>query len=114
MIPFIIAYLIVIGYNLLVKGPIIDLREFLYPLISDRGYVGSVELELPDVTHAWIGASALFLTPVCMAIFEVFFPKKDKQIKWFPFYHIFSHDITLFFIMSRKCSITRSYRRIVE
>ena len=87
-IPFLLAYMIVNGYNLLAKGPLIDLKEFLYPLISDRGYVSSVELPLPDVTHAWIGASILFLIPICVAVFSILFPKKKNETKWQPFYFL--------------------------
>ena len=86
LIPFFLAYMIVNGYNLLVKGPWLDLREFLYPLISDRGYVSSVELPLKDITHAWIGASVLFLCPVCIAVISVLFPKKEKEREWNAFY----------------------------
>ncbi len=85
-IPFVMAFLIVNGYNLLAGGPFIDLREFLYPLISDRGYIGQIELQLPDVTHAWIGTSVLFLIPVCMTAMSVLFQKKrdaEKQSFFF-------------------------------
>lgn len=88
VIPFAAAYGIVNGYNLLAKGPLLDIPEFMFPLISDRGYVGAIELPLPDVTHAWIGVSVLFLIPVCIVAFSVLFPVKGKDTKWHPFYFL--------------------------
>lgn len=52
VLPFALAYLIISGYNLLVGGSILNFREFMFPLISDRGYIDNIELPLPDVTHA--------------------------------------------------------------
>ena len=61
LLPFALSYGIINGYNLLVGGRILNFRDFMFPLISDRGYIDSIELPLPDVTHAWIGAAVLFL-----------------------------------------------------
>lgn len=68
LLPFLLAYFIVIGYNLFAKGPIIDIEEFLYPLISERGYIGKIELPLPNILQAWTATSILFLIPVGMGI----------------------------------------------
>lgn len=77
-IPFGIAYLIVAAYNRLAAGVGLSLREFLFPLISDRGYIGNIELTLPDVTHAWIGTSILFLSVFAIVLFQILFPEKVR------------------------------------
>lgn len=79
LLPFLLAAIIINGYNLLAGGTILDFAEFMYPLISDRDYINNIELPLPDVTHAWIGSAILFLSVVSMALFTVFFPDKDKK-----------------------------------
>lgn len=89
VIPFMIAYLIVAGYNRLAAGVGLSMREFLFPLISDRGYIGNIELVLPDVTHAWIGASVLFLSVLALTMLQILFPqKKESENK--PFYFLLS------------------------
>ena len=75
VLPFALAYGVINGYNLLVGGSILDFEEFMFPLISDRGYIDNIELPLPDVTHAWTGSAVLFLGAVCIALFQVLFPK---------------------------------------
>ena len=81
LLPFAFSYLIVCGYNLLAGGAMLDFREFMFPLISDRGYIDNIELPLPDVTHAWIGSTILFLCFVCPVLLRIFFPKaEDKSI----------------------------------
>lgn len=85
-LPFALAYIIINGYNLLAGGSILDFEEFMYPLISDRGYIGNIELPLPDVTHAWIGASILFLTVVCIILFRIFYSDSEKGLN--PFYFL--------------------------
>ena len=87
VIPFILAYAIVTGYNLIAGGSILDLKEFLFPLISDRDYVSNIELPLPDVTHAWAGATALFLTVAGMGMLRIFFPQKEEKGRM-PFYFL--------------------------
>lgn len=79
ILPFAAACITINGYNLLAGGSILDFREFMYPLISDRGYIESIELLLPDITHAWIGASVLFLAAVCIVLFRILFPAKEAQ-----------------------------------
>lgn len=99
VIPFALAYIMINGYNLLVGGSILDFEEFMYPLISDRGYIGNIELPLPDVTHAWIGASILFLTVVCIILFRIFFSDSEKGRN--PFYFllgIMSLGLMLYYI----------------
>ncbi len=78
-LPFLLAAIIINGYNLLAGGTILDFAEFMYPLISDRDYINNIELPLPDVTHAWIGSAILFLSVVSMVLFTVLFPDKDKK-----------------------------------
>ena len=51
----------------------------MYPLISDRGYVNSIELPLPDITHAWIGASILFLGIASASLLCLLFPKNGEK-----------------------------------
>ncbi len=85
LLPFAISYLVINGYNLMAGGVVLRFGEFMFPLISDRGYIDKIELELPDVTHAWIGTSVLFLGAVCPAVFGMFFPGKDER-KLRPFY----------------------------
>ena len=87
-IPFTAAYILVSGYNLLAGGAILDFEEFMFPLISERNYIDQIELPLPDATHAWIGATILFMAAVCPALFQMFFPKKEeKSLK--PYYFLF-------------------------
>ncbi|MBQ9143203.1 MAG: hypothetical protein IJX63_15660 [Lachnospiraceae bacterium] len=100
VIPFVIAYAIVTGYNLIAGGEILDLQEFLFPLISDRNYIDNIELPLPDVTHAWIGASALFLSMVGFGVLEIFFPDGKEKGKM-PFYFyigVMSLGLMLYYI----------------
>ncbi len=78
-LPFLLAAIIINGYNLIAGGTILDFAEFMYPLISDRDYINNIELPLPDVTHAWLGSAVLFLSVVSMALFTVLFPGKDKK-----------------------------------
>ena len=99
VIPFALAYIIINGYNLLVGGSILDFEEFMYPLISDRGYIGNIELPLPDVTHAWIGVSILFLVVVCIILFRIFFSGKEKGRNPFYFFlGIMSLGLMLYYI----------------
>lgn len=100
ILPFALAYIIINGYNLLAGGSILDFEEFMYPLISDRGYIDNIELPLPDVTHAWIGASILFLAAACIVLFRIFIPTKEKQ-GLSPFYFllgIMSLGLMLYYI----------------
>lgn len=90
VIPFVMAYLIVNGYNLLADGNILNLEEFLFPLISERGYIGDIELPLPDVTHAWIGTAVLFLSVISLPVLRIFFPDKEKENGCLPFYFLVS------------------------
>lgn len=79
LLPFALAYGIINGYNLLAGGSILSFREFMYPLISDRGYVNSIELPLPDITHAWIGASILFLGIASASLLCLLFSKNGEK-----------------------------------
>lgn len=100
LIPFAFAYLIVCGYNLLAGGSVLDFAEFMFPLISDREYISSIELPLPDATHAWIGATVLFMCAVCLILFQILFPNKiTHEIP--PFYFllgIMSLGLMLYYI----------------
>lgn len=87
LLPFGLSYLLINGYNLLAGGGLLDFKEFMYPLISDRNYIDMLELELPDVTHAWAGGTILFMGAITPALFEVFWPtKKESGLK--PFYFL--------------------------
>lgn len=79
LLPFALSWLVINGYNLLAGGSILDFEEFLFPLISDRDYVDSIELPLPDVTHAWTGSAILFLGMVCSILAALFFPGKGEN-----------------------------------
>lgn len=100
LFPFVLAYIVINGYNLLAGGTILDFREFMFPLISDRDYVNNIELPLPDVTHAWIGSAILFFGAVSTTFFQIFFPKKgSKNIN--PYYFllgIMSLGLMLYYI----------------
>lgn len=86
-LPFILAYMIISGYNLLCGGSILDFKEFMFPLISDRDYIDKIELPLPDATHAWIGTAILFFCAVTPALLHLFFPlHKGKRIDYFYFF----------------------------
>ncbi len=86
-IPFVLAYMTVSGYNLLAGGAVLDFKEFMFPLISDRDYIDKIELTLPDVTHAWTGTALLFLGALCPAMFYALFPSKnEKENGLKPFY----------------------------
>lgn len=88
LLPFALAYGVINGYNLLAGGSILDFEEFMYPLISDRGYIDSIELTLPDVTHAWIGSAILFLAVVFCSIVLVLFPGKEAEKGKKPYYFL--------------------------
>ncbi|NBJ94080.1 hypothetical protein [Parablautia muri] len=86
LLPFGLSYLVINGYNLLAGGKLLDLKEFMFPLISDRNYIDLIELPLPDVTHAWVGGTILFMGAVMPALFEVFWPtQKECGLKSFYF-----------------------------
>lgn len=132
VLPFAFAYVIINGYNLAVGGSILDFNEFMFPLISDRGYINNIELPLPDVTHAWIGTSILFLTIVCIVLFRMFSPATEKR-GLSPFYFLLgimslglmlyyinrpvegSIFITMFFMLILQASILqKSQNRYLE
>lgn len=79
VIPFALSYVIISSYNLLAGGSILNFREFMFPLISDRDYINNIELPLPDITHAWIGSAILFLGAICPSAFQLLFPKPKYQ-----------------------------------
>lgn len=79
LLPFILAYVIICCYNLLAGGSVLDFREFMYPLISDRNYIENIELPLPDASHAWFGAAVLFLGFVIPTVFQLFFPSHVEK-----------------------------------
>lgn len=86
-LPFVLAYMIVSGYNLLSGGSILDFKEFMFPLISDRDYIDKIELPLPNVTHAWIGTAILFLSTIITPLFHIFFPSHgEKKTEHFYFF----------------------------
>lgn len=99
VLPFALAYLMIGGYNLLAGGSILDFREFMFPLISDRGYIDNIELPLPNVTHAWIGATILFLAVVCIILFRILFSDAEKGLNPFYFFlGIMSLGLMLYYI----------------
>ncbi len=79
VVPFVFAYAVINGYNLISGGSLLDLREFLFPLISDRNYIDKIELPLPDVTHAWTGTTILFFSGVIPTLLYLFFPSRNEQ-----------------------------------
>lgn len=87
VLPFALAYVIVCGYNLLAGGLVLDFREFMFPLISDRNYIDNIELPLPDASHAWLGAAVLFLGSVIPTVFQLLFPSHTER-KTNPFYSL--------------------------
>ncbi|NBH25210.1 hypothetical protein D3Z60_05255 [Lachnospiraceae bacterium] len=89
LLPFALAYMAVTGYNLVAGGAVLDFREFMFPLISDRNYIDKIELTLPDVTHAWVGTAVLFLGAVCPAMFQALFPSADEKGKGLKPYYFF-------------------------
>ncbi len=78
-LPFALSYGVISGYNVLAGGGFLDFPEFMFPLISDRGYIDHIELPLPDVTHAWVGTSILFLGAVAPAVFRMLFPVREER-----------------------------------
>lgn len=66
VVPFAAGYVFVNGYNLFVGGSMLSFREFMYPVISDKGYVLDVQLPLPKGVHAWTLACGMFLTVFCI------------------------------------------------
>ncbi len=79
VVPFVFAYAVINGYNLISGGSLLDLREFLFPLISDRNYIDKIELPLPDATHAWTGTTILFFSGIIPTLFYLFFPSRKEQ-----------------------------------
>lgn len=102
LLPFGLSGIIINGYNLLAGGDILDFGEFMFPLISDRGYIDNIELPLPDATHARFGAAILFLGAVCIALFQVLFPdEKEENRSLKPFWFllgIMSLGLMLYYI----------------
>lgn len=88
LLPFALAYGVINGYNLLAGGSILNFKEFMFPLISDRGYIDSIELPLPDVTHTWIGSAVLFLAITVMSLFYLLLPKKGEEKGEKPYYFL--------------------------
>ena len=60
VLPLVLSYLTVLIYNLS-AGSGLSIREFLFPLISDRDYISNIELPLPGIWYAWIPSSILLL-----------------------------------------------------
>ncbi len=88
LLPFALAYGVINGYNLLAGGSILNFKEFMFPLISDRGYINSIELPLPDVTHTWIGSAVLFLAITVMSLFYLLLPQKGEEKGEKPYYFL--------------------------
>lgn len=88
VLPFALSYLLINGYNFLAGGAVLDFREFMFPLISDRDYIDRIELTLPDITHAWVGTAILFLGAMGPAMLQVLWleQKNEKSLK--PFYFL--------------------------
>lgn len=79
LVPVALSYILINGYNLLAGGELLNFREFMFPLISDRDYIDKIELPLPNVAHAWIGSAVLFMGAVLPAVFEILFPSREKE-----------------------------------
>lgn len=88
LLPFVLAYGVINGYNLLAGGSILNFEEFMFPLISDRGYIDSIELPLPDVTHAWTGSAVLFLGITVMSLLYLLLPEKGQEKGEKPYYFL--------------------------
>lgn len=100
LLPFVLAYIIINGYNILAGGNILNFNEFMFPLISDENFIDNIELPLPDVTHAWIGSAILFLGVVNILLFQVLFPNKTRK-RLSPYYlllGIMSLGLMLYYI----------------
>lgn len=88
LLPFVLAYGVINRYNLLAGGSILNFEEFMFPLISDRGYIDSIELPLPDVTHAWTGSAVLFLGITVMSLLYLLLPEKGQEKGEKPYYFL--------------------------
>ena len=94
LLPFVLAYGVINGYNLLAGGSILNFEEFMFPLISDRGYIDSIELPLPDVTHAWTGSAVLFLGITVMSLLYLLLPEKGEEKGEKPYYFLLGGNVS--------------------
>ncbi|MCR5503289.1 MAG: hypothetical protein K6F53_09785 [Lachnospiraceae bacterium] len=70
ILPFFLSYLIVLFYNRLC-GAGLSLREYLFPIISDRDYIGNTELALPGAAHPYVFSSILLLCFLMPPLFRL-------------------------------------------
>lgn len=76
-IPFAASYVIVNLYNVvLAHGPWLNFADFMFPLVSEKGYITHIELELPGMWDLWVGNAVIFLGAVGATFVPVLFPKK--------------------------------------
>ena len=93
ILPFGLAYLVVGLYNAWAGGDMfMDFKEYMYPLISDKGYLEYIELPLPGAEALWVGMTILFLSIICMTALPAIFSKEQPK----PLY-------PLYFLMSVIC-----------
>lgn len=99
ILPFALSYLIVNAYNLLAGGSILDFSEFMFPLISDRGYIDQIELPLPNAAHPWTVSAILFLIFVCIALFALLWhnPEKKEKLSFFFFFGTMGLGLMLYY-----------------
>lgn len=74
LLPFVLAYGVINGYNLLAGGSILNFEEFMFPL--------------PDVTHAWTGSAVLFLGITVMSLLYLLLPEKGQEKGEKPYYFL--------------------------
>lgn len=88
-IPFAIAYLMVGCYNAWAGGDLfMSFEEYMYPLISEKGYISHIELPLQGASGLWVGISLLFLAMMCLSVLPSLFSKEEPK-----------KDYVLYFLM---------------
>ena len=89
-LPFVLAYLLVGVYNAWAGGDMfMDFKEYMYPLISDKGYLQHIELPLPGAEALWVGMTILFLSVICMTALPAIFSKENPK-PLYPLYFFMS------------------------
>lgn len=97
-LPGALSYLIVNAYNLMAGGSILDFAEFMYPLVSDRGYITQIELPLPDSTHAWVALSILLLVFVCSGLISLLWKTENVQEPLLFFFAITGLGLMIYYV----------------
>ena len=90
VLPFGLAYLVVGLYNAWAGGDMfMEFKEYMYPLISDKGYLEYIELPLPGAEALWVGMTILFLAIICMTALPAIFSKEQPK-PLYPLYFFMS------------------------